>query len=239
MKRQLFLEDKPLHRFAWPVLQHASQKQPQLCFAVGKFVPALHYAPCQEDEWRNAGTAPPFVTSAPDGCERPASCSSCFIPEGTAPEPAWTLLTTEKHTIPVGNRTMIPRSSSLQRSRDMLREFSTRIHKNCRGLSDDFIYSSPKPRQALGATDYSTSWWLSSSGRWRRVALIRNDVSEDRIASIFRVYEYSFHRSRCLNKSLPLALCLLVLVHPEDGGDTILRNVSSYNSHTASSPRRW
>jgi hypothetical protein len=34
------------------------------------------------------------------------------------------------------------------------------------------------------------------------------------------------------------ALCLLALVHPEDGGDTILRNVGSYKSHTASSPRR-
>jgi hypothetical protein len=32
-------------------------------------------------------------------------------------------------------------------------------------------------------------WWLSSSGRWHRVALIRTDVSEDRIASIFRVHE--------------------------------------------------
>jgi hypothetical protein len=29
------------------------------------------------------------------------------------------------------------------------------------------------------------------------------------------------------------------LVHPEDGGDTILRNVGSYKNHTASSPRRW
>jgi hypothetical protein len=32
-------------------------------------------------------------------------------------------------------------------------------------------------------------WWLSSSGRWHRVALIRTDVSEDRNASIFRVHE--------------------------------------------------
>jgi hypothetical protein len=32
-------------------------------------------------------------------------------------------------------------------------------------------------------------WWLSSSGRWHRVALIRTDFSEDRIASIFRVHE--------------------------------------------------
>jgi hypothetical protein len=30
----------------------------------------------------------------------------------------------------------------------------------------------------------------------------------------------------------------LALLHPEDGGDTILRNVGSYKSHTASSPRR-
>jgi hypothetical protein len=35
------------------------------------------------------------------------------------------------------------------------------------------------------------------------------------------------------------ALYLLALVHPEDGGDTILRNVGYYKSHTASSPRRW
>jgi hypothetical protein len=28
-------------------------------------------------------------------------------------------------------------------------------------------------------------------------------------------------------------------MHPEDGDDTILRNVGSYKSHTASSPRRW
>jgi hypothetical protein len=34
------------------------------------------------------------------------------------------------------------------------------------------------------------------------------------------------------------ALYLLALVHPEDGGDTIIRNVGSYKSHTASSPRR-
>jgi hypothetical protein len=38
----------------------------------------------------------------------------------------------------------------------------------------------------------------------------------------------------------PTSLCnQLALVHPEDGGDTILRNVGSYKSHTASSPRRW
>jgi hypothetical protein len=30
----------------------------------------------------------------------------------------------------------------------------------------------------------------------------------------------------------------LALVHPEDGGDTILRNVGSCKSHMVSSPRR-
>jgi hypothetical protein len=33
-------------------------------------------------------------------------------------------------------------------------------------------------------------------------------------------------------------LYLLVLVHPEDGGDPILRNVGSYKTNTASSHRR-
>jgi hypothetical protein len=61
------------------------------------------------------------------------------------------------------------------------------------------------------------------------VALIRTDVSEDRIIS----YEF------VPIQELTTSLCnQLALVHPEDGGDTILRNVGSYKSHTASSPRR-
>jgi hypothetical protein len=40
-------------------------------------------------------------------------------------------------------------------------------------------------------------------------------------------------------QELTTSLCnLLALVHPEDGGDTIIRNVGSYKSHTVSSPRR-
>jgi hypothetical protein len=79
------------------------------------------------------------------------------------------------------------------------------------------------------------------------VALIRTDVSEDRIASIFRVYECEqaqngvvsfFIRVAAYTRAYYFAPYLLVLVHPEDGGDTILRNVGSYKSHTASSPRR-
>jgi hypothetical protein len=41
-------------------------------------------------------------------------------------------------------------------------------------------------------------------------------------------------------QELTTSLCnQLALVQPEDGGDTILRNVGSYKSHTVSFPRRW
>jgi hypothetical protein len=63
------------------------------------------------------------------------------------------------------------------------------------------------------------------------VALIRTDVSEDRIAKL----SYEFVPIQKLTTSL----CnQLALVHPEDGGDTILRNVGSYKSHTVLSFRR-
>jgi hypothetical protein len=40
-------------------------------------------------------------------------------------------------------------------------------------------------------------------------------------------------------QELTTSLCnQLALVHPEDGGDTILRNVGSYKNHTVSFPRR-
>jgi hypothetical protein len=77
------------------------------------------------------------------------------------------------------------------------------------------------------------------------VGLIRTDVSEDRIASIFRVNECEQVQSETISSCIGgdsrldcFALYLLALVHPEDGGDRILRNVGSYKSHTASSPRR-
>jgi hypothetical protein len=51
------------------------------------------------------------------------------------------------------------------------------------------------------------------------VDLIRTDVSEDRIASIFRVYEYRLESVPI--QELTASLCnLLALVHPDDGGDT-------------------
>jgi hypothetical protein len=58
----------------------------------------------------------------------------------------------------------------------------------------------------------------------RRVALVRTDVSEERSISSQRAsvdnygYRYAKFGDSC---------------HPDDGGDTFLRNVGSYKSHTA------
>jgi hypothetical protein len=54
------------------------------------------------------------------------------------------------------------------------------------------------------------------------VALVRNDVSEERIASI------STKRICYLETKSAVADSF----HPGDGGDTFLRNVGSYKSHT-------
>jgi hypothetical protein len=81
-------------------------------------------------------------------------------------------------------------------------------------------------------------WEMTPCGSYK------NDVSEDRIASIFRVHECELVTERSCKLLYRQRLVeywlgnLLALVHPEDGGDTILRNVGSYKSHTASSPRR-
>jgi hypothetical protein len=101
------------------------------------------------------------------------------------------------------------------------------------------ILMEAKPRDWVLFYELFCVWWLSSSGRWHRVALIRTDVSEDRISSIFRVHKSVSYESVPIQE-LTTSLCnLLALVHPEDGGDTILQNVGSYKCHTVSSPRRW
>jgi hypothetical protein len=56
---------------------------------------------------------------------------------------------------------------------------------------------------------------MSSFEAWLRVALIRTDVSEERIAYIIRVLR--------IDESC----------RPDGGGDTFLRNVGSFKSHTA------
>jgi hypothetical protein len=67
---------------------------------------------------------------------------------------------------------------------------------------------------------------------WRRVVLARTDVSKECVASIFRV-----ERIRAEGTTLAVTSILNQihpnLSHPEDGGDTFLRNVCSNNTHTA------
>jgi hypothetical protein len=59
------------------------------------------------------------------------------------------------------------------------------------------------------------------------VALVRADVSEERIASIIRV-------TRISELGITVNIILNALTFPpDDGGDMFLRNVVSYKSHTA------
>jgi hypothetical protein len=74
----------------------------------------------------------------------------------------------------------------------------------------------------------------------RRVALVRTDVSVESIASAIRATRIgelgtmlavilgSVLRLLVTAKTVPSSLC-----HPDDGGDTFLRNVDSYKSHMA------
>jgi hypothetical protein len=64
---------------------------------------------------------------------------------------------------------------------------------------------------------------MASSGRLQRVAIVRNDVSEELIASIkvTRIGE------------LGTTLAVTSNRHPDEGGTKFLRNVGSHKSHTA------
>jgi hypothetical protein len=62
----------------------------------------------------------------------------------------------------------------------------------------------------------------------RRVALVRTDVTEEPIASITRVT-----RIGELGTTLTATSNRRTLRHPDEGGARLLRNVSSYKSHTA------
>jgi hypothetical protein len=57
---------------------------------------------------------------------------------------------------------------------------------------------------------------------WRRVGILLTDVSEERIASVFRVEEI---HDCCLQLSAHAGLSLVDFFYPEDGGDMFLRNV--------------
>jgi hypothetical protein len=69
----------------------------------------------------------------------------------------------------------------------------------------------------------------------RRVALVRTDVSEERIASIIKVTNGELgttlaitSKRSTLGRNSDRRFC-----HPDDGGDTFFRNACSYKSHTA------
>jgi hypothetical protein len=72
---------------------------------------------------------------------------------------------------------------------------------------------------------------------WRRVALVRTDVSEEHVSSIFRVEKIHEQRNSCSQtaNTFPRAKNFF---YPEDGGDTFLRNVGSYKTYAAPHPRR-
>jgi hypothetical protein len=87
-------------------------------------------------------------------------------------------------------------------------------------------------------------------GIWRRaVCWVSTDVSEEHIASIFRVEKISWarnqHESRwqahvCLAHVLTLVSCSAYVLDPEDGGDMFLRNVGWYSTdYMTLYPRRW
>jgi hypothetical protein len=85
------------------------------------------------------------------------------------------------------------------------------------------------------------SWRIPSSGIWRRVDPVKwTDVTEERIASIFRVEKSASEESAWAE------CCYLIMLvprsrffYPEDGGDTFLGSVGSFHRiYTAPQPRR-
>jgi hypothetical protein len=79
---------------------------------------------------------------------------------------------------------------------------------------------------------FSQRWfWRVSYSRIRSrvVRWVSTNVSEERIASIFRVEEIGLANQRAIGQG-----------DPEDGGDKFLRNVGwNLADYTASYPRRW
>jgi hypothetical protein len=69
---------------------------------------------------------------------------------------------------------------------------------------------------------------------WHHVDLVWTDVSEERIASIFRV-EKSASEAAATCSHWYLAR---VFFYPEGGGDTFLQNIGSHKIYTVPHPRR-
>jgi hypothetical protein len=79
---------------------------------------------------------------------------------------------------------------------------------------------------------------------WRRVNLVWSDVSEECIASIFRVEKFVSEEPACESGRILqfAATCsrwflAYEFFYPEDGGDTFLRNVGSQDLHGATSQK--
>jgi hypothetical protein len=64
-----------------------------------------------------------------------------------------------------------------------------------------------------------------SSGMWRRLDIVLTDISEERIASIYRVEEKINKSAICTCSRWFFACGFTFFYYPEDGGDTLLRNV--------------
>jgi hypothetical protein len=70
----------------------------------------------------------------------------------------------------------------------------------------------------------------------RRVALVRTDVSEELIVSFFRVtriVQLGTTLAVTSNRGTLRCSSFIDSCHPDEGGAKFLRNVDSYNSHTA------
>jgi hypothetical protein len=74
---------------------------------------------------------------------------------------------------------------------------------------------------------------MVSFGLLRRVALVRNDVSEEPGASFIRVTKIGEIGTTQAATSNRRTLQHLHFCHPDEGGARFLRNVGSYKSHTA------
>jgi hypothetical protein len=80
---------------------------------------------------------------------------------------------------------------------------------------------------------------MPSYGMRLRVALLRTDVSEIRVAPPpLQGRKNSEARSRCVNRCFEVT-CRSSLqdpLYPEDGGDTFLRNIGSHKSYMTLQP---
>jgi hypothetical protein len=79
-------------------------------------------------------------------------------------------------------------------------------------------------------------WRMPSSVMWRHVAFVRTEVSEDRIASIIRVKRISELGVKLAATSNWSTQQRSDSCHPDNGGNTFVRNVGSYKTRTVPHP---